>query len=135
MILAQDHLGWHFIDAHCINQHDIVGRGYQVALMRDPYERAAVVTMWLEIPLMDGTQQPVKAFVKKARPRVTDAATDMAMKMLNERFGRDPSDIDRGAMTVWIFAYMNEYWERLWPVQEILVARRLEVKVDQTTLN
>ncbi|KAK3624713.1 hypothetical protein LTR56_020864 [Elasticomyces elasticus] len=109
------------IHALCINQDDVGERNVQVALMGGVYRLADTVVAWL------------------GEVSMADHAHDLAEI---QRFVNDPSDdkhlpdlniLEEHVRDQWQFALAMilprpEYWDRLWIIQEILLARRLVVR-------
>ncbi|KAL6904030.1 heterokaryon incompatibility domain-containing protein [Trichoderma evansii] len=95
-------------DAICINQKDIVEKGYQIQLMHQIYTRANVVCAWL-----DHNVQP--------KTPVFDDLENLGKGVELDDF-HDPSywypvaDIFR-----------NEYWRRLWIQQELILAAKVDI--------
>lgn len=139
--------GWIFVDAICINQHDIRERSHQVALMRTIYTKADEVVAWLQCDdkrlTFDGKQVTIRSFpleVRKALQKVDDdinsspefaalppEALEMA-KAAVQKYARDKlaERLKSGRESiVWQSFLEDDYWTRLWPVQEILLAKNL----------
>ncbi|KAF2163447.1 hypothetical protein M409DRAFT_57354 [Zasmidium cellare ATCC 36951] len=138
---------WLFIDAICINQHDVRERSHQVALMRQIYTSATEVVAWLRCeskrPTIDGEEMTIRsspAEMRKALKKMTDDLDDdpelkhlpagaiAMMKESMEKYARERYAERFKAVqetTVWHIFLEDDYWTRLWPVQEILLARNL----------
>ena len=92
-----------WIDQLCINQHDLMERNSQVQLMGEIYSKAQEVLIWLNPP-----QYHWETFRDWSRKlcRIGDAC-DSCKRI----FG---------------FGY-NDYWSRMWIIQEVLMAKKLTV--------
>lgn len=100
-----------FIDAICINQLDDHERGHQVSCMRDVYSEAQRVVVWLARQL-----SPVQKWEDYTQTR--------ADRQINEE------DCDEtGPMSA---LFDNEYWSRVWIVQEVVLARHLVLFFEDT---
>ena len=122
--------GWIFIDAICINQHDLAERSNQVALMRDIYEEAAKATVWRGMSFMSGVTSHGYAKSINLRGAKLQILDFVAKAMQDTFHGSD----DREANVMWALACMNNYWTRLWPIQEILAAEQVEFKAEHATV-
>lgn len=98
-----------WIDAICINQSNTGERNHQVQMMRQIYRNADSVSIWL------GNQR-------------TDWSTFLGMQYLTGRLER--KDNRAQASTVALAFTVNEYWNRVWVIQEILLARYVTVRCD-----
>jgi hypothetical protein len=95
----------YWIDALCIDQHNISERNHQVAQMGSIFSRAEYVHVWL------GTI----ADRSTIRPLLTSAPWSSLV-------GPDMRFIDEHILR-------NKYWTRAWIVQEIRLARRVELSL------
>lgn len=119
-----------WVDAICINQHDIAERSQQVARMRDVYASAWQVVIWLG-PEADDSSLALTAlwwFCRYARST-----------SLKETFYRQSRQVDaRPLFIVWsvfrtplrkqvynaLFCLLTRpYWQRMWILQEVAMAR------------
>lgn len=115
----QERILW--IDAVCIDQHNIQERSHQVTRMNDIYSQAASVIIWLGEPLSDVT---------------------LAFDFLQE-FGRhydEPQssvdgsrNIEQTAMSVRSLL-TSSWWTRIWTAQEWILAERTTFQSGQYTL-
>ncbi|OCK73302.1 HET-domain-containing protein [Lepidopterella palustris CBS 459.81] len=117
-----------WVDAICINQNLRPEKSQQVAIMKDVYGSATQVLIWLG----DGTRESKEAFRcigKLAALHISgvlDVVQDMMVaeiKQLADKLydGRSPK------FNFLLAQFMNEYFSRVWTVQEIAVARKAEV--------
>ncbi|KAK4501118.1 hypothetical protein PRZ48_006924 [Zasmidium cellare] len=143
----ENYFSWLFIDAICINQHDIRERSHQVALMRQIYTKATEVVAWLrcesKMPVIDGKEIAIKSSAVEIRnalkklnadfenepnqkplpPEAIEMMKDSLEKYARARYAESVRTV-RGT-TAWHLFLEDDYWTRLWPVQEILLARNL----------
>jgi hypothetical protein len=96
-----------WVDAICINQNSIDERSFQINLMKEIYSRAETVRVWLNHELVPDD------------PSV--------QKLLSIQ---SPEDLDStmSEPAFWsplVPLFKNEYWERLWIQQELVLARKL----------
>ncbi|KAI2624533.1 heterokaryon incompatibility protein-domain-containing protein [Hypomontagnella submonticulosa] len=125
-----------WIDAICINQGDVFEREHQVSMMREIYSQARLVHAWLDEHI-DSTAKPFREILRlrKRGPANFDAlsfrsviglfwaaipflfysATGIRRELTNDPAFWDPV----------IRVFDNEYWNRLWIQQEILLARKV----------
>ncbi|KAK1777873.1 heterokaryon incompatibility protein-domain-containing protein [Copromyces sp. CBS 386.78] len=97
---------WLWVDALCINQSDVQEKGHQVRLMRQIYEAAEMVLVWL------GTG---------------DRHIRDAMKVLNLEAGEFEDHVFRGRLTEHEMMGISgisemSYWQRVWILQEVVLA-------------
>lgn len=113
---------WIFIDALCINQADVKERESQVSLMGDVYRSAREVIAWvgssgdlLELVGEDGWLKWQRLFGSP--------------KGIDTMFFQMPEDARLKIMHLFIDAFCNRsYWNRLWIVQEVVLARSLTIR-------
>jgi hypothetical protein len=109
--------GVHFwIDALSINQNDIGERGHQVSQMREIYSEATNVISWLG----QGNQGTVHLFefIRKHAEGCTfiEGSSKKCAFVADRELSDAIYDVDQ-----------RPYWHRLWVIQEIVVAAKLEV--------
>lgn len=96
-------------DALCINQDDVQERGHQVRQMSEVYSTAKQVLVWLGIYHQSSSQ-----------PRSNDPL------LLLKRLERHNSDtLATDAFEALSVLSCNEYWQRLWIIQEIYTVKRV----------
>jgi hypothetical protein len=105
-----------WVDAICINQADDAERGHQVAQMGMIYSQAFTVRIWLGI--QDEHSAHAFRFLKNL-----DTIRNMK----------------RGQVVLHEWAAvarlcMREYWQRLWIIQEVVLAARIEIHCGETVL-
>ncbi|KAK8139975.1 heterokaryon incompatibility [Apiospora sp. TS-2023a] len=118
-----------WIDALCINQKDIPERNRQLRIMHHIYFRAAVVIVWLGAgysryhDIMQHMQsREIQAYQKRV-PTGTNTPPTPGLK----KEGADAADISQEEVGMVEELYNDEYWRRLWIVQEIGQADHLQV--------
>lgn len=105
-----------WVDAICINQSNDIERGHQVAQMGKIYSQAKTVRVWLGLP----DELSPKAFdflgnpdtVQKTKAGVIELSNWEAVARLCER----------------------EYWDRLWIIQEVVLAAQIDVHCGERML-
>lgn len=124
---SEESLYW--IDAVCINQHDTAERNQQVKIMRNIYQRASTVLTWL-----GKKYERYDAML----PKLGDIADAKARSGEHlEAASKPPADckdmkptVKEGEFDSMALAkelYEDEYWSRVWIVQEIGLAKQLKV--------
>jgi hypothetical protein len=105
-----------WVDAVCINQADDGERGHQVAQMGMIYSQATTVRVWLGLP--DDFTTPAFRFlsnsstVQQTKLGVTDLSDWKAVAQLCRK----------------------EYWDRLWIIQEVVLAARIDIHCGERIL-
>jgi hypothetical protein len=110
-----NHFLW--IDAICINQDSVSERNHQVPMMREIYSKAAKVVAWLGV----GPKSVVNA-IKQIRhwdSQHFDGKVLLDVKM-------ELSYLDR--------LTSSDYWNRLWIIQEYILAKEVELWCGHSTL-
>lgn len=104
-----------WIDALCINQNDISERNHQVQQMADIYSQAACVLVWLGT----ATQQSrtAMAHLRKLKGMLYDKRKPSVSQM-----ARSPNK-----WAALLGLLQNSYWSRVWIVQEIGLANKIQV--------
>lgn len=98
-----------FVDALCINQHDLDEKNVQVPSMGRIYHQASIVHCWLNFPERNHIRA-VETF-KQAAKGVTIGEMSTYSK---------PVDLaDMKSLTAFL---SNPYWKRAWIIQEIILA-------------
>lgn len=104
-----------WIDAICIDQSQVKERNHQVAMMGKIYSRAQRVLVWL------GRSTPLIAkLLHHMHSLKIDEKGKLGWKVINDReWGRRRSGLED--------LFRLEYWERLWVVQEYLLAKGVDI--------
>ena len=103
-----------WIDAICINQTDVSERNHQVQQMTDIYSQASCVLAWL------GTVTP-QSRVAMAHLRKLNALLHKPNPSVS-KMARSPQKWDAV-----LSLFQNSYWNRVWIVQEIGLAKEIQV--------
>lgn len=136
-----------FIDALCIDQASLAERSNQVRLMPNIYSQASEVRAWLG---------PLPAWWT-SNPQLSDLRTTVTKRewgnfmyfLLNHRHPKDPLRFTITQMTEWAkasgldnltiiaarVAAQRPFWQRLWIVQELLLADSLTLYLGDRTLD
>ena len=124
--------GWLFIDALCINQHDVDERSRQVGLMGEIDSRASEVMVWL--PPSTEIKHAVTKFIDSVEglqasklPEASEELRWQMMTMVIQSLDRSDDENSRSLYEkiIWGLLCGDDYWTRLWPIQELLLAQRL----------
>jgi hypothetical protein len=107
----------YWIDALCINQSDGTERNHQVAQMGSIFASARHVHVWLG---------------KTSDPR--RMSTLLAEPSSNRITRNEPTERRRGLELIGRYILHNEYWDRAWVVQEIILARHVVISLNATML-
>lgn len=128
----------YWIDALCINQRDVAERNQQVGGMRFIYSRATTVLIWLGkkyerygeiIPTLE-TIPKAKA---KPKNKTSNGIPEPGIQDKDLQPRADEDEI-KGEMLAREL-YNDEYWNRVWIVQEICLAGQLEVCLGRVSTN
>ena len=109
---------WLWVDAICIDQQNLQERTSQVRLMDFIYTRAQRVLIWLGLP-RPGFEQ----FKKNWATFPTDILNSAQLNLFEDSVFEDPGKWN--FFEEWLFE--NDYWNRVWIVQEIGLSRKLAV--------
>lgn len=118
-----------WIDALCINQWDLYEKSYQVGFMGEVYARADTVIVWLGMANED-TEQAMLLLNRTAQAlgETSDGSSetsDLGQRCLKNaiRTSMNPTGALRGLKDL----LTRPFWERVWIIQEIAKARRVNV--------
>lgn len=93
---------WFFVDALCINQINKAEKTHQVSLMSTIFRNAEEVMAWImHEPANNGGEEGKQQIASLARAELEDIVLE------------------------------NSYWTRLWIVQEVLLAKRLTIRIGE----
>ncbi|KAK4449800.1 heterokaryon incompatibility protein-domain-containing protein [Podospora aff. communis PSN243] len=101
-----------WIDSICINQHDPIERGQQVAMMGDIFSAATGVIAWLG-PEAKGSGTAMD-LIENTRKLETRMCLDR--------------DLSESEMQALIILLHRTYWRRVWVIQELLMAKTCEIR-------
>ncbi|KAL1614560.1 hypothetical protein SLS54_009621 [Diplodia seriata] len=128
-----------WVDAVCINQDDNIERGHQVQQMKEIYNSAEHVLMWLGGPLVElCAYQFLKT--KEDQPHLGKALAEYNMGMWeiekdSEWFRTKITREDRPEKVLEFVDIFDQPWfHRIWVIQEVVMARRVKVLCGSTTL-
>lgn len=146
-MITEGYAGWIFIDAICINQHDVRERSHQVALMRTIYTKATEVLAWLRCDnkrlTLDGQEVTIQSSPVEIRKALRKMDNEFGVSPELEKLPPQALEMMKAAVenyararyaerfkavrdtVVWHIFLEDDYWTRLWPVQEILLAKNL----------
>lgn len=112
-----------WIDALCINQSNTEEKTHQVSIMRNIYQQAMLVTMWLGVEQDDShvamsmIEAWGRAYEHTEKDLDTKSRVAAALAMLNDAFD------EAGWKAIKLFL-QRPYWKRIWIVQEVALAQR-----------
>jgi hypothetical protein len=129
-----------WIDAICINQSDVLERGRQVAQMGSIYSMAEKVIVWLgegdehaELGMVSLHELMTKIegwieVMAFARQKHLDFSTDDFLAKAAVTFSSflALSDSERRLIGI-VSLYTRPWWERVWTMQEVVLAQKVEV--------
>jgi Heterokaryon incompatibility protein (HET) len=104
-------------DAICISQNDTVEKGKQVAMIDIIFRNALKLLIWLG-DHADSSELLFTPERPKSRLHPTAAGKEQCGLALSESADRS---------LIWVAFLRRRYWRRLWTVQEIILARLIEV--------
>jgi hypothetical protein len=102
----------YWVDQICVDQNKISERNHQVSLMKEIYARATTVLVWLG-----------------ASELLPDIETE-AVEFIRKPSWKDPT---ARAKMGYLDLCKRSYWKRMWIVQEIMLAQRVQVQSGQHT--
>lgn len=121
-VLAADHrfdAGFHiWVDAICINQHDLSEREQQVARMKDVYGMSWNVISWLGDEA-DNSKRAFPLLRTLAAARDTTVARELLVS-----WEENPYQFDDGCWLAMHELVRRPYWCRLWVVQELAMGNK-----------
>lgn len=110
--------GKYWIDALCIDQSNASERNHQVAQMGEIFTAAQRVHVWLgRTSDVDRMSMLLSSSPSKGSPR------------------SEPFELQKNMQLIGKYILHNEYWNRAWVIQEIVLARKVVVSLDMTTLS
>lgn len=108
-MVIEERRDWYFIDALCIDQANDSEKPFQVQQMGEIYRRAEEVVAWI-------VHEPY--YYEANGTRCVYVSPDDA---------EDMNTLSRSQMERAVLE--NSFWSRLWIVQEVLLAKRLSIKI------
>ncbi|KAK5726043.1 hypothetical protein LTR15_004234 [Elasticomyces elasticus] len=119
---------WIFIDALCINQNNTDEKSSQVALMGDVYRGASEVIAWLGDRLhKDHYGGPIGTSFAEDMRDFLDRARMIEKPCVSSVTGPDEVTraVEEKAFWIALPVVDQDYWERVWIVQELVLAKTL----------
>ncbi|RDW57093.1 hypothetical protein BP6252_13839 [Coleophoma cylindrospora] len=110
-----------WIDALCINQEDVIERNHQVALMKYIYSKAERVVVWLGCETDDDHH---------ALEFLSEIDVHSAERYINPRhqnYSLDPHARHAQRWKAILKLCEREYWQRLWIIQEVVLATKIAI--------
>ena len=102
-----------WVDAICINQQDLVERSHQVTLLRDTFEKAENVIVWLGEDTGDASEAfKILRVVDPSSSSITDI-----VELINSEGGKALRKL-----------LERSWFRRIWVVQELVCARKATIK-------
>lgn len=136
---------WLWVDQVCINQTSISERNHQVRLMSDIYHRATYVYVWLGScngAIEEAMREIKSAFrrfydSRRAPTRVSRRNRRTVKKVKNKTRANVYTDpwYSEKLRRAFNYFFTNEYWQRVWIVQEIMLARYIRIMCGRTLLS
>ncbi len=120
-VLRQQHASRYlWVDAVCIDQSNVLEKNVQVQLMQRIYRAARQVLVWLG-PHGDSSDLVFDFCNQPKRPQPNHEIYNL-MKSGRESENTLESEVTSKAIETLLY---REYWQRLWVVQEVLLARNV----------
>ena len=118
-------------DALCINQADLEERNRQVSMMGDVYRSASRVLVWLGVNETKSehairTAITAMEYVTRLCPQILDISDPEACSTKNLVDAFVAQGVDDVFASLELF-YNRPYWKRFWCIQELCLAREVEV--------
>ena len=111
-----------WLDYFCINQQDIEERNFQVSMMADIYRSADSVYAWIG---PSSTQSD----------RFFETAEDLKLLRWQRMPHTNDSDLAWSLSSMWGDISDRNYWQRVWIIQEFILARDLWLFCGSTVTN
>jgi len=126
-----------WVDAICIDQRNACERSHQVGFMKDIYEKAVRVRVWLG---KEKKWTPKAFALLKRAAAVSDPFTSDLIRAYyddtnDRRFCRV---LGRYSLDVWdavLDLLSRTYWKRIWVIQEFVLAREIIIQCGESTIN
>jgi hypothetical protein len=120
-----------WIDAVCINQADAIEKVSQLRVMRDIYEKAKEVVIWLRLPEQVAAPNLVIAS-QWLRDKIVDQSCAMPTLPLESAFRHDHPNLEWDAPFHKLTK--SEWFQRVWIIQEAVVAKNLVFRLGDETI-
>jgi hypothetical protein len=122
-----------WVDQVCINQYALDERNHQVSIMADIYRNAFGVIVWLGVETAESAElvKFVTNYYPVAREDLIDTGVfDIVPPRRDMKYA-----VSENGRRLFDDLYHREYWSRLWPVQEMLLAQRLVIHLGKLMLS
>ena len=113
-----------WVDALCINQQDLAERSQQVTLMREIYSKASTVHIWLGRG--DDTTANTLRVVDRASQRSTLDQPELHL-LQGAINGLESRDLE--------MIFRNTWWDRLWTIQEAVLASNPQARLGDHSIH
>jgi Heterokaryon incompatibility protein (HET) len=125
-----------WVDALCINQQDYVERAAQVPLMGQIYSQAEKVVSWLT-PDGRGSLEALIALTRESSTEQSEG--NVCRHSTDKETGGGPPlpgslPRDLRAASARLHLGQNDYWQRIWIVQEMILAREIVLLYERNLL-
>lgn len=126
-------------DAICIDQKNVKERGHQVAIMRNIYQHASEVFVWLGKD-EDGQAEAAAILIKDLAKacHLVNIELLAAVDDLYDRTGKIPSSLSRCDLSSWKalqWLLSREWFCRLWVLQEVAANDKVTVLCGDLSMN
>lgn len=119
-----------WIDALCINQSDLTERKHQVSLMRDVYEKATSVIIWLG-PSWDHCPLAMECLERMGQDKSLHIHPEMAPSLSVKEKNLTSVEVQDSLKKL----FGTPWWSRVWTVQEWILANRSVFQCGQFLLD
>ncbi|KAF4631373.1 hypothetical protein G7Y89_g6768 [Cudoniella acicularis] len=111
----------YWVDALCINQHDIDERNQQVPRMRDIYQKATRVLVWLGPSPSIGATLSTNRMIRTLNWVKTESVeTVQLLPIIREQ--------EEHLFRSLVDLFTHEWWHRMWIIQEIAVGKSARIR-------
>ncbi len=114
---------YYWIDQICINQNHLEERNHQVSLMKQIYSGAAMVVIWLGPA---GASDPLPMYLAEHVGDTNEFYCSVSLEEPENTTLERWEIYDHNDKILKGFLY-NDYWNRLWIVQEVLLAQQISI--------
>jgi hypothetical protein len=111
----------YWVDALCINQHDIDERNQQVPRMRDIYQKATRVLVWLGPSPSTGATLSTNRMIRTLNwVNTKSIETVQLLPIIREQ--------EEHLFRSLVDLFTHEWWHRMWIIQEIAVGKSARIR-------
>jgi hypothetical protein len=123
---------WLWIDALCINQHDVDEKSTHVKWMKDIYAQSLACITWLG-PASEDSDKAMDFLTKLSMQQINNTAEGIAYMA---RLREDDAFLGTGIWKAFMGLVCRPYWSRLWVIQEITLSESsLNIKCGRKYIN